>query len=152
MKARKKGESEWKDYKEVFGEHGEFLGLETAGYTKSVDDIVKEHGIDLDKNPYIKSRLKPEYVSRVLPLECFDLWTKEDDASERLRQEFKDYQGQGQLFYVNEWKEFRKEVAKFAMMGILSNWGKGFAGKSDEIPQKAVEFADALIEQLKREK
>lgn len=47
---------------------------------------------------------------------------------------------------------FRQEVAKFAMMGILSNWGKGFAGKSNEIPQMAVEFADALIEQLKQEK
>ena len=150
MRARKKGESEWKDYKEVFGEHGEFIGLETAGYTKSIDDIIKEQGIDLDKNPYIKSRLHPEYVSAVLPLECFDLWTREDDAAERLLQEFREGKNQGQLFYVDEWKEFRREAAKMAMMGILCNWGKGFAGKAETIPQEAVEFADKLIEQLKK--
>lgn len=48
------------------------------------------------------------------------------------------------------WSSHRIEIAKFAMMGILANWGKGFAGNSDDIPQRAVKFADKLIEELNK--
>lgn len=49
-----------------------------------------------------------------------------------------------------DWQAFRAETAKSAMLGILANWGHGFAGRSDEIPTKAIEFADELIKQLKK--
>ena len=78
MKARKKGTQEWKEYKEVFGPYGEFIGLETLGYTKSVDEIISEMGIDVAEDPFARSRIQPQYMSAVLPLECFDLWEEPD--------------------------------------------------------------------------
>ena len=146
MKARKKGENEWKEYKEVFGPYGEFVGLETAGYTKSVEQIMEELNIDPEKDPFAKSRIQPEYVSRVLPLECFDLWSRDDDAAERLREEFENYKGQGQLIYIDPWKDFRREAAKAAMQGMVA-----FNGGSIVDIQRCVELADALINELKKE-
>ena len=170
MKARKKGEKEWKEYKEVFGPYGEFVGLETAGYTKSVEQIMEELNIDPEKDPFTKSRIQPEYVSRVLPLECFDLWSRDDDAAERLAEEFSN-RDNGQLIYVNPWDEFRREAAKAAMQGLLTKNGYSLQPidepiaygnfkankpildkKAREFAYSAVVYADALIDALMQER
>jgi len=50
MKARIKGEKEWKDYKEVFDYNGVFLGLETLGYTISEEEYCKKLVLNTTRN------------------------------------------------------------------------------------------------------
>ena len=131
MKARKKGTQEWKEYNEVFGPHGEFIGLETLGYTKSVDEIIAEMGIDVANDPFARSRIQPEYMSAVLPLECFDLWEEPN------------------------WSAFRIEASKdilCAMIGnkdTLTNLPDYRLGEIEV--SNAIFLADELIRQLKEE-
>lgn len=138
MKARKKGESEWKEYKEVFGPYGEFQGLETAGYYETAEqNYLRLGGTINPDDEFQESRLKAlddVYISKVLPLECFDLW-KEDD-----------------------WQEFRKQAACMTMCGLLANperqtshtdYGDTRFFSNEEISDMAVWYADALIEKLK---
>ena len=155
MKARKKGEQEWKEYKEVFGPDGEFVGLETAGYTKSVEQIMQELNIDPEIDPFAKSRIQPKYVSRVLPLECFDLWSRDDEAAERLAEEFAN-RNEGQLLYVNPWEDFRKEAAKDILCSILANPKRIKSlesGRTDyrqhDYVDEAIKQTDILIDRLK---
>ena len=123
MKARKKGTQEWKEYKEVFGPHGEFIGLETLGYTKSVDEIIAEMGIDVAEDPFACSRIHPQYMSAVLPLECFDLWEEPN------------------------WSPFRSEAAK----DILCHIYNPVLDRESQVAE-AIEVADELIKQLTEEK
>lgn len=128
MKARKKGIQEWKEYKEVFGPYGEFIGLETLGYTKSVDEIIAEMGIDVAKDPFARSRIQPQYMSAVLPLECFDLWGEPD------------------------WASFRREAAKDILVGLCANNNIGYYGNSNTaLASSAIALADELIKLLKQE-
>ena len=46
-------------------------------------------------------------------------------------------------------ESFRREAAKGILIGICANWGRGFAGKISDMPDKAIELADALIAKLK---
>jgi len=125
MKARKKGESEWKDYKEVFDHDGMLLGLETAGYTKSVEDLAQELGI-ADKDSPLKDMLQPEYVSKVLPLECFDLWSSED--------------------------VFIAEAAKLAMPKLIGKTSSnGCPWSHESVADEAVFYAKALFKRLQIE-
>lgn len=131
MKARKKGTQEWKEYKEVFGLYGEFIGLETLGYTKSVDEIIAEMGIDVAKDPFARSRIQPQYMSAVLPLDCFDLWEEPD------------------------WSAFRRDAAKEILCALISN-SDCFTFRQDKRAGEievsdALSFADELIRQLKQE-
>ena len=127
MKARKKGTQEWKEYKEVFGPYGEFIGLETLGHTKSVDEIIAEMGIDVAKDSFARSRIQPQYMSEVLPLECFDLWKEPD------------------------WSSFRREVAKDILPAMI-NWpGTNLLISKEEAVKLTIEYADELIKQLKQE-
>jgi len=126
MKARKKGESEWKDYKEVFDQDGMLLGLETAGYTKSVEETAQELGI-ADKDSHLKDMLRPEYVSKVLPLECFDLWSAED--------------------------VFIEETAKLAMVKLIGKTSSnGHEWSPESVADSAVLYAKALLRRLQIEK
>lgn len=127
MKARKKGTQEWKEYKEVFGPYGEFIGLETLGYTKSVDEIIAEMGIDVAKDPFARSRIQPQYMSAVLPLECFDLWGEPD------------------------WSSFRREAAKNIMCAVLSTPGMWENTQYEGLAESCIKQADELIEKLKQE-
>ena len=130
MKARKKGTQEWKEYKEVFGPYGEFIGLETLGYTKSVDEIIAEMGIDVAKDPFARSRIQPQYMSEVLPLECFDLWKEPD------------------------WSSFRREAAKDILPALIDKASDVYDLESlakDIWCHQAIEWADELIKQLKQE-
>lgn len=124
MKARKKGTQEWKEYKEVFGPYGEFIGLETLGYTKSVDEIIAEMGIDVAKDPFARSRIQPQYMSAVLPLECFDLWEEPD------------------------WSSFRIEAAKEILPSLIEKASEVYEFESlvkEVWCKQAVEWADELI-------
>ena len=121
MKARKKGTQEWKEYKEVFGPYGEFIGLETLGYTKSVDEIISEMGIDVAEDPFARSRIQPQYMSAVLPLECFDLWEEPD------------------------WSSFRREAAKDILVALCTILP---INMKDDVRQ-AINIASELIKQLK---
>lgn len=126
MKARKKGESEWKDYKEVFDQDGMLLGLETAGYTKSVEETAQELGI-ADKDSHLKDMLRPEYVSKVLPLECFDLWSAGD--------------------------VFIEETAKLAMVKLIGKTSSnGHEWSPESVADSAVLYAKALLRRLQIEK
>ncbi len=140
MRARKKGETEWKDYKEVFGPDGQFQGLETAGYSESaLDNYLRLGGTLNPDDEFQKARLEscPDvYVSQVMPLECFDLWSGEED-----------------------WSEFRKQAACAAMQGLLANperkvsygnYGDTRFYLDDEIAEIAVCCTDTLIEKLKK--
>lgn len=49
----------------------------------------------------------------------------------------------------DDWSSFRREAAKDILVGICANWGKGFAGKLSDMPDKAIELADTLIAKLK---
>ena len=72
MKARKKGTSEWKEYREVYGQYGEFLGLETLGYKETPEEYCKRIGVE-----FVPGRIYNDlgmYRSAILPLEAFDLW------------------------------------------------------------------------------
>ena len=101
MKARIKGEAKWKDYKIVFDSDGTFLGLETAGYYEG----------------------EPRrYVSEILPLECFDLWSEPD------------------------WNAYHREVAKAALQGLLAS---PRSSRNLYVTDQALRYADELIEQLK---
>lgn len=125
MKARKKGESEWKDYKEVFDQDGMLLGLETAGYTQSVEDLAQELGI-ADKDSRLKDMLQPEYVSNVLPLECFDLWPAED--------------------------VFIAEAAKLAMVKLIGKTSSnGHEWSHESVADEAIAYARALLRRLQIE-
>ena len=129
MKARKKGTDEWKEYKEVFGQYGEFLGLETLGYTKSVDEIIAEIGIDVEKDPYARERIQPQYQSAILPLECFDLWEEPD------------------------WDSFRREAAKDILPVVINQKCQylEFASLNNETScYDAIQLADELVKQLKQ--
>ena len=125
MKARKKGTQEWKEYKEVFGPYGEFIGLETLGYTKSVDEIIAEMGIDVAEDPFARSRIQPQYMSAVLPLECFDLWEEPD------------------------WSSFRREAAKDILAGIIASSFTNDRWTYQQMAEMAIEQADELIKQLR---
>ena len=126
MKARKKGELEWKDYKEVFDQDGMLLGLETAGYTKSVEDIAQELGLSDIDSP-LKDRLQPEYVSKVLPLDCFDLWSAED--------------------------VFIEEAAKLAMVKLIGKTSSnGHEWDPELVADSAVVYAKALLRRLQIDK
>ena len=46
-------------------------------------------------------------------------------------------------------ESFRREAAKDILVGICANWGKGFAGNLRDMPDTAIELADALIAKLK---
>ena len=72
MKARIKGTTEWKEYKEVFGPYNEFIGLETKGYTQTDEEWCNEHNIKYD--PDCQFNEPEHYISAILPLEAFDLW------------------------------------------------------------------------------
>jgi hypothetical protein len=135
MKARIKGQKEWKDYKEVFGPNNEFVGLETLGYTISEEEYCKELGIHYDPDCPFNNNAGV-YKSAVLPLECFDLWDDDD---------------------------FRKKASIAAMQGILAHCDKEFSYlaaesyRGDEehtipngVAQFAVACADALIKELRR--
>lgn len=130
MKARKKGTQEWKEYKEVFGPYGEFIGLETLGYTKSVDEIIAEMGIDVAKDPFARSRIQPQYMNAVLPLDCFDLWEEPD------------------------WSAFRRDAAKDILTVLIEKASDVYELESLDKNiwcQQAIEWADELIKQLKQE-
>lgn len=77
MKARIKGESEWKDYKTIFDSNGVFLGLETAGYYEGGNEEEAIEVIDSSGATIVTSKQR-RYVSEILPLECFDLWSEPD--------------------------------------------------------------------------
>lgn len=112
MKARIKGESEWKDYKMVFNSDGVFLGLETAGYydESKLPSIVREN----------------QYLSAILPLECFDLWSEPD------------------------WDAYRREVAKDVLAGMLANEHVRYDfERSGDVVSKALVYAYELIRQLR---
>lgn len=123
MKARIKGTPEWKDYKEVFGPNGEFLGLETLGYTQTEEEYCKEHGLTYDPDSPLNSH-SGYYMSAILPLEAFDLWQEPD------------------------WQSFRREAAKDILCAIVSR-PDDFAYKT--AASEAIEQADELIKQLKNE-
>lgn len=52
-------------------------------------------------------------------------------------------------FEFQDWELFRREAAKDILIGICANWGKGFAGKISDMPDRAIELVDALIAKLK---
>lgn len=126
MKARLKGTDEWKEYKEVFGPHGVFQGLETIGATKSIEEQAKERGID-QADKYAMSRLQPYYLSAVLPIECFDLWEEPN------------------------WERFRREAAKDFIAANMVQNGQDFYSPRchPDIVKRAINLADELIKQLK---
>lgn len=93
MKARIKGTTEWKDYKEAFGQYGEFIGLETKGYQLTDEEWCKENGIEYDPELPFNGGL--HYVSAILPLEAFDLCNEPD------------------------WQSFRNQAAKDILCSVL---------------------------------
>lgn len=96
MKARIKGESEWKDYKTVFNPDGVFIGLETAGYYEGNNEGGINQVIDSSGATIITSKQR-RYVSEILPLECFDLWSEPD------------------------WDAYCRDVAKDIFVGLITN-------------------------------
>lgn len=122
MKARIKGEKEWKDYKEVFDCNNVLLGLETLGYTISEEEYCKRLGIEY----YPESPFNNDcghYLSAILPLECFDL--------------------------VEDEKRLMNQAAIAAMQGILSCDAKfSRFSRMDEVVSTAVACADALVKEL----
>lgn len=145
MKARKKGTTEWKEYKEVFDQYGVFQGLETAGYNETAEEECKRLGIPINPDDEFQaSRLRntpPHYISRVLPLECFDLWTRDDDAAQKLVESFS--KDEGKLMYYNPWDDFRKATAKDVLCAMVSYSG------GDVNIERCIELADELIARLK---
>jgi hypothetical protein len=125
MKARIKGTTEWKEYKEVFGPYNEFIGLETKGYTQTDEEWCQEHNIKYDPDSPFN---EPEhYISAILPLEAFDLWEE------------------------TNWQSFRNQAAKDILCSIIQS---GYYGE-DRIEHQsalAVKYADELIKQLKEKK
>lgn len=131
MKARIKGETEWKEYKAVFGPYGEFQGLETAGYMESAIDNFLRLGGKLDPDDeFQKSRLENSpavYISAILPLEAFDLWEEPD------------------------WSAFRREAAKDILVGMCANNNIGYYGnRYTELASSAITLADELVKQLQQ--
>ena len=130
MKARIKGTIEWKEYKEVYGQHGEFCGLETAGYTQTYEEWCKEQGIEYDPTSPFRC---DNYISKIIPLEAFDLWQEPD------------------------WSAFRREAAKDILAGmmqhkVLSDSYARFYIPIEKTVSAAMELADELIKQLQKEK
>lgn len=124
MKARIKGTTEWKEYKEALGPDHELVGLETLGYWQSGEDYCKEHGIAYNPdNPLCIERF---YKSKILPLECFDLWEEPN------------------------WAAFRREAAKDILAGWYSNPDSN-EKSFEQMAKMAIEQADELIKQLKEE-
>jgi hypothetical protein len=50
-----------------------------------------------------------------------------------------------------DWQSLRNQVAVAAMQGMLSN-PQSYLGEGDTYPKAAVRFADALIEELRKER
>ena len=123
MKARIKGTTEWKEYKEVFGPYNEFIGLETKGYTQTDEEWCKEHNIKYDPDSPFN---EPEhYISAILPLEAFDLWEE------------------------TNWQSFRAEAAKDILCAMLNTRYYDNAQRKQGCVEEAIYFADELIKQLK---
>lgn len=120
MKARIKGTTEWKDYKEVFGQYGEFIGLETKGYQLTDEEWCKENGIEYDPGSPFNGGL--HYVSAILPLEAFDLCNEPD------------------------WQSFRAEAARDILCALISRC-EGYIGKEEV--DYAMSITDKLIIKLK---
>ena len=123
MKARIKGTTEWKEYKEVFGPYNEFIGLETKGYTQTDEEWCKEHNVKYD--PDCPFNEPEHYISAILPLEAFDLWEE------------------------TNWESFRAEAAKDILCYIVR---QGIYGEDRLITHQAelaVRYADSLISKLK---
>lgn len=128
MKARIKGETEWKEYKAVFGPYGEFQGLETAGYMESAMDNFLRLGGKLDPDDeFQKSRLEKSpavYISEILPLEAFDLWEEPD------------------------WSAFRREAAKEI---LAASYTSDLFTDTKTLVSGCIQAADELIKQLKED-
>lgn len=128
MKARIKGTTEWKDYKEAFGQYGELIGLETKGYTITDEEWCKENGITYDPDSPFNEGM--HYVSAILPLEVFDLPNEID------------------------WQSFRNQAAKDILCALLNREstmsmnGKIVTDHKDFI-EMAIIDADLLIAKLK---
>ena len=130
MKAKIKGTTEWKDYKEAFGQYGELIGLETKGYTLTDEEWCKEKGITYDPDCPFNEGM--HYVSAILPLEAFDLPNEID------------------------WQFFRTEAAKDILCATLSG---GIASgmidmiaiiqEKESIVNGSIEIADELVKALK---
>lgn len=122
MKARIKGTTEWKDYKEAFGQYGELIGLETKGYTLTDEEWCKEKGITYDPDCPFNEGM--HYVSAILPLEAFDLPNEID------------------------WQSFRNQAAKDILCSIIQS---GYYGEDRIAHQSklAVGYANELVKQLK---
>lgn len=124
MKARIKGTTEWKDYKEAFGQYGELIGLETKGYTITDEEFCKENGITYDPDSPFNEGM--HYVSAILPLEVFDLPNEID------------------------WQSFRAEAAKDILAGIVAHPSIRYGvGHTETQVSYALQYADELIKQLK---
>ena len=124
MKARLKGESEWKDYKMVFNSDGVFLGLETAGYYEGDNEKEEIEVRDTSGDVIVRSKSR-RYVSEILPLECFDLWSEPD------------------------WDAYRREAAKAILAGIATY--SVAARTISATVGIAIDYADELIRRLKEE-
>lgn len=127
MKARIKGTTEWKDYKEVFGQYGEFMGLETKGYMQTDEEWCKERGFEYYPDSPLNS---DHYISAILPLEAFDLPNEVD------------------------WQSFRAELAKDILCTIISNEGVADERNVDDFTKDnqvkdVVLYTDKLITKLK---
>ena len=130
MKARIKGEKEWKDYKETFDGNGVFLGLETLGYKISEEEYCKRLGIEYDPESPFNDPCG-HYMSKILPLECFDL--------------------------VEDEKHLRTQAAIAAMQSLIASGElydlcklKEGETLAQNVANVAVQYADALIAELKK--
>ena len=109
----------------VFGPDGTFLGLETAGYYCKGEPKQYVSILPLEESE------PRQYVSEILPLECFDLWSEPD------------------------WEAYRREVAKAVLQGLLANPSfcdclSSIIRDPFDVSSHAVKYADKLIMRLKK--